>query len=106
MRVADLTELKTYPEPTILAQPTNSTLNTHTCSTRTHRDIHVVMVTCKVCQIQNVGSTKGKYGGYFNNYKSVQHKVREKVVGKIPLKPKRGRSTKQRREIKTRMAEK
>ena len=51
----------------------------------------IYLVTCKVCGIQNVGSTKDKYRERFNNYKSVQRKVREKVLGEKRPETKRGR---------------
>ena len=54
---------------------------------------HIVyLITCKVCQIQNVGSTKSdKARKRFNNYKSGQRKVREKILGEVTEKSKRGR---------------
>ena len=39
------------------------------------------LVNCKVCGIQNVGSTKNKYRKRLNNYKTVQRNVREKKSG-------------------------
>ena len=54
----------------------------------------VYLVTCKVCGIQNVGSTKGIYRKRFNNYKSVHLKVREKVLGEVPKQTGRGRPRK------------
>ena len=54
---------------------------------------HIVyLITCKVCQIQNVGSTKSdKARKRFNNYKSGQRKVRENILGEVTKKGKRGR---------------
>ena len=54
----------------------------------------VYLVTCKVCGIQNVGSTKDRYRERFNNYKSVQRKVREKVLGEKRTETTRGRPRK------------
>ena len=54
----------------------------------------IYLVTCKVCGIQNVGSTKDKYRERFNNYKSVQRKVREKVLGEKRTETTRGRPRK------------
>ena len=54
----------------------------------------VYLVTCKVCGIQNVGSTKDKYRERFNNYKTVQRKVREKVLGETRPVTNRGRPRK------------
>ena len=54
----------------------------------------VYLVTCKVCGIQNVGSTKDRYRERFNNYKTVQRKVREKVLGEKRPETNRGRPRK------------
>ena len=54
----------------------------------------VYLITCKVCKIQNVGSTKGLYRKRFNNYKTVHKKVREKVLGEVREKSNRGRPKK------------
>ena len=54
----------------------------------------VYLITCKVCGIQNVGSTKDKYRERFNNYKSVQRKVREKVLGEKRPETNKGRPKK------------
>ena len=51
----------------------------------------VYLITCKVCRKQNVGSTEPAYRDRFNNYKSVQRKVREKILGEKPKETKRGR---------------
>ena len=51
----------------------------------------VYLITCKVCQKQNVGSTKPIYRLRCNNYKSVQASVREKVLGEKRPETKRGR---------------
>ncbi len=51
----------------------------------------VYLKNCRVCGIQNVGSTKGIYRKRFNTYKSVQRKVREKVLGEVPKETKMGR---------------
>ncbi len=56
---------------------------------------HVIYLkSCRVCGIQNVGSTKGVYRERFNNYKSVQRKTREKVLGEARSETRRGRPTK------------
>ena len=54
----------------------------------------VYLITCKVCGIQNVGSTKNKYRDRLKNYKSVHRKVREKVLGEKRPETKRGRPKK------------
>ena len=54
----------------------------------------VYLITCKVCAIQNVGSTKGVYRKRFNNYKSIQGEVRERVLGEKRPETKRGRPKK------------
>ena len=54
----------------------------------------IYLVTCKVCGIQNVGSTKDKYRERFNNYKSVHRKVREKILGEKRPETTRGRPRK------------
>ena len=45
-------------------------------------ELVIYLISCKVCGIQNVGSTKTKFRTRFNNYKSVHRKVREKSFGK------------------------
>ena len=50
----------------------------------------VYLITCKVCKIQNVGSTKTMSRERFKNYKSVQRSVREKVLGEKRPETKRG----------------
>ena len=54
----------------------------------------IYLKNCKVCGIQNVGSTKNPYRGRFNSYKSVQKKVRQKLLGEVPNETKRGRPRK------------
>ena len=66
----------------------------------------VYLITCKVCRKQNVGSSEPEYRGRFNNYKSVQRKVREKVLGEKPKETKRGRPRKIREVEITSMARK
>ena len=51
----------------------------------------IYLKNCKVCGIQNVGSTENKYRKRFNVYKSVQRQVREKLLGELPKATKRGR---------------
>ena len=58
----------------------------------------VYLKNCKVCGIQNVGSTKNQYRGRFNSYKSVQRNVREKVLGEISAETKKGRPKNQNKE--------
>ena len=58
----------------------------------------VYLKNCKVCGIQNVGSTKNQYRGRFNSYKSVQRNVREKMLGEISAETKKGRPKNQNKE--------
>ena len=44
-------------------------------------ELVVYLISCKVCGIQNVGSTKTKFRTRINNYKSVHRKVRTKSFG-------------------------
>ena len=59
----------------------------------------VYLITCKICKIQNVGSTKTMTRERFKNYKSVQRSVREKVLGEKRPETKRGRPRKNTQEI-------
>ena len=43
-------------------------------------ELVVYLVNCKVCGIQNVGSTVNKYRTRFNNYKSVHRKFRNQTT--------------------------
>ena len=66
----------------------------------------VYLITCKVCRKQNVGSTEPEYRDRFNNYKSVQRKVREKILGEKPKPTKQGRPRKNNDEKMTSKAKK
>ena len=54
----------------------------------------VYLINCKACGIQNVGSTETIYRKRFNNYKTVQKSVREKILGEKRPETKRGRPRK------------